>query len=305
MTKYILKRVASGLITIWFVMTLTFILMHSIPSDPFSGERAMDPVVKEALYEKYGLNKPKIVQYFQYLGNFLKGDFGVSYKKIGVETKDIIKSGFPNSAIIGLIAIGFIILLGIPFGIIAALKQNKVVDRVLMIFATLGATIPSFVIATMFLYIFNRKLGWVPSFGVKSWKGYIGPAIAIGVFSLSYVTRLTRSSLLEVLQQDYIRTARAKGISENVVIVKHALRNALIPIVTYVGPMIAGILTGSFVAEKVFGINGIGQLFTTSITDRDYSMIMGITVFYAVFLVIAVLLVDILYVIIDPRIKYE
>lgn len=305
MTRYILKRVLSAIITIWFIMTLTFILMHSIPGDPFTSERAMDETVKKAIYAKYGFDKPMYQQYFIYLGNFLKGDFGVSYQKKGITVSDIIESGFPKSRNIGIVAVVFIVAVGVPAGIIAALKQNKIFDHTAMLIATLGATVPSFVIATGYLYIFSKKLGLVPAFGVESWSGYIGPAIAIGVFSLSYVTRLTRSSLLEVLQQDYIRTARAKGLSEGVVIVKHGLRNALIPIVTYIGPMIAGILTGSFVAEKVFGISGIGQLFTTSITSRDYTLIMGITVFFAVLLVIAVLIVDIVYVIIDPRIKFE
>ncbi|QSX04717.1 ABC transporter permease [Sedimentibacter sp. zth1] len=305
MTRYILKRIFSAIITIWFVMTITFILMHNLPGDPFAGERAMDPVVRQSIDEQYGFDKPFIVQYVKYLGNFVTGDFGISFKKRGVETIKIIEAGFPYSARIGGAAIIGIVIFGILFGIIAALKQNKAFDRIAMVLATLGATIPSFVIATGFIYIFNRKLGLVPSYGVSSWKGYIGPAIAIGMFSLSYVTRLTRSSVLEVLQQDYIRTARAKGISEKVVIGKHALRNALIPIVTYVGPMIASILTGSFVAEKVFGISGIGQLFTTSITNRDYPVIMGVTVFFAMFLVVAVLIVDIVYVIIDPRIKFE
>lgn len=305
MTRYILKRVVSAIITIWFVMTITFILMHSIPGDPFASERAMDETVKRAIYGKYGFDKPLIQQYAIYLGNFLRGDFGVSYHKKGISTKDIISSGFPYSAVIGIVATGIIIVVGILSGIIAALKQNKIFDRVAMLLATLGATIPSFVIATGYIYIFSNKLGWVPTFGVDKWSGYIGPALAVGALSLSYVTRLTRSSLLDVLQQDYIRTARAKGLSECVVIGKHALRNALIPIVTYIGPMIAGILTGSFVAEKVFGIPGIGRLFTESITSRDYTLIMGVTVFFAVFLVISVLIVDIVYVIIDPRIKYE
>ncbi len=305
MTRYILKRVLSAVITIWFIMTITFILMHSIPGDPFASERAMDENVKKAIYAKYGFDKPLYQQYFIYLGNFLRGDFGVSFLKKGITTEKIISSGFPYSLNIGIIASIMVIAIGITAGIIAALKQNKIFDRVAMIFATLGATVPSFVIATGFLYIFSKLLGWVPAFGVNKWQGYIGPSIAIGMFSLSYVTRLTRSSLLEVLQQDYIRTARAKGLSEAVVIGKHALRNALIPIVTYIGPMIAGILTGSFVAEKVFGIPGIGQLFTTSITSRDYTLIMGITVFFSVLLVLCVLIVDIVYVIIDPRIKFE
>jgi len=286
-------------------MTLTFVMMHSIPGNPFSSERAMDETVKKAIFAKYGFDKPLYKQYFIYMGNFLKGDFGVSYSKKGINVSQIIGAGFPKSMNIGLVASVFIIVVGIPAGIMAALKQNKVFDRMAMVLATLGATLPSFVIATGYLYIFSKKLSLVPAFGLDSPLGYIGPAIAIGVFSLSYVTRLTRSSLLEVLQQDYIRTARAKGLSEGVVIVKHGLRNALIPIVTYLGPMIAAILTGGFVAEKVFGVPGIGQLFTTSITSRDYTMIMGITVFFAILLVAAVLIVDIVYVIIDPRIKFE
>lgn len=305
MARYILKRVISAIITIWFIMTLTFIMIHSIPGNPFSSERAMDETVKRAIFAKYGFDKPLYKQYLIYIGNFLRGDFGVSYSKKGISVSQIISAGFPKSMNIGLVASSFIIVLGISAGIMAALKQNKIFDRAAMVLATLGATVPSFVIATGYLYIFSKKLSLVPAYGVDSALGYIGPAIAIGVFSLSYVTRLTRSSLLDVLQQDYIRTARAKGLSEFVVIVKHGLRNALIPIVTYLGPMLAAILTGGFVAEKVFGVPGIGQLFTTSITSRDYTMIMGITVFYSVILIAAVLIVDIVYVIIDPRIKYE
>lgn len=305
MTRYILKRVFSAIITIWFIMTLTFLLMHSIPGDPFTAERAMNADIKAAVYAKYGFDKPLYQQYFIYLGNFLKGDYGVSFLKKGVTVKQVIDSGFPYSSMIGIVSAIMIVVVGVSAGIIAALKQNKAFDRIAMILATLGATVPSFVIATLYLYVFSKKLGMVPSYGLDKWSGYIGPAIAIGVFSLSYVTRLTRSSLLEVLQQDYIRTARAKGLSEVVVIGKHALRNSLIPIVTYLGPMIASILTGSFVAEKVFGIPGIGQLFTTSIQSRDYTLIMGITIFFSVLLVLSVLIVDIVYVLIDPRIKYE
>ena len=305
MGRYILKRVASSVVTIWFIMTLTFILMKSIPGDPFTSPRAMQPEVKAAVYAKYGLDKPMFEQYITYLKNYAKGDFGVSFKKIGLTTKQIIEGGFPYSLKIGGWASLFIIVVGIFFGIVAALRQNQFSDRVLMIISTLGATIPSFVFATLYLYAFSKKLGWAPSFGVGTWKHYVGPVLCIGMFSLSYVVRLTRTSVLDVLQQDYIRTARAKGLSEFTVIGKHALRNALIPVVTYVGPMIAGIVTGSFVIEKVFGIAGIGSLFTTSILNRDYTLIMGVTVFFGVFLVVAVLIVDIVYVLIDPRIKYD
>lgn len=305
MTRYILKRVLSAIITIWFIMTITFILMHSIPGDPFASEKAKNPIIKQALDAKYGFDKPYIVQYAIYLKNFIKGDFGVSFQKKGYTADQVIMAGFPTTATIGIIASVMVMVFGISAGIIAAIKQNRIFDRAAMIFATLGATVPSFVIATAYLFLFSKVLGWVPSFGVSSWKGFIGPAIAIGVFQLSYVTRLTRSSMLDVMQQDYIRTARAKGLSEVVVIGKHGLKNALIPIVTYIGPMIANVITGSFVAETVFGVPGIGQLFTTSIQSRDYTLIMGITVFFAILLVAFVLVVDLIYVLIDPRIKFE
>ena len=254
---------------------------------------------------KYGLDKPFIEQYGAYMRNYMHGDFGISFMKKGITTNDIISAGFPYSLAIGIWASLVILGFGIFFGIIAALRQNKFVDRVLMVLSTLGATIPSFVFATGFLYLFSKILGWVPSFGVNSWKGYIGPVIVSALFSLAYVVRLTRTSTLDVLNQDYIRTARAKGLPEWKVLGKHALRNALLPVVTYIGPMFAALITGSFVVEKVFGIPGIGNLFTNSILNRDYTLIMGITVFFSVILVICILVVDILYVLIDPRIKYQ
>lgn len=196
-------------------------------------------------------------------------------------------------------------LFGIAAGILAALRQNRFVDRFLMVLSTLGSTIPSFVFATLYLFLFSKILGLVPAFGVKPWTGYIGPVLVTAVFSMAFVTRLMRTSMIEELNQDYIRTARAKGISEFKVVAKHAMRNAILPVVTYVGPMIAMVVTGSFVIEKVFGIPGIGSLFTSSVLTRDYTLIMGITVFFSVFLVFCTLVVDILYVFVDPRIKYE
>lgn len=305
MLKYIFKRSLAAVITIWFVITITFLIMHNLPGSPFTGARGLPDETRVALESKYGLDKPLGIQYITYIGNFLTGDFGVSYLKRGVTTRAIISSGFPYSAKIGLLAAAIIISCGIFFGVYAALKQNKLSDRLAMLLATLGTTIPSFVLATFYLYIFNKKLGLVPSFGAQSFRDYIGPAVAIGAFSLAFITRLTRTSMLEVLQQDYIRTARAKGLSNYVVMTRHALRNALIPVVTYIGPCIADIVTGSFVVEKVFGIPGIGCLFTTSILNRDYSLILGVTVFYGVLLVVMVLIVDILYVLIDPRIKFD
>jgi oligopeptide transport system permease protein len=305
MKKYIIKRIFSAVLTILFIITITFFLMKAIPGDPFNADKMPNGAIREAIFAKYGLDKPVYVQYFKYLSNFIKGDFGVSYTKQGLTVDRIIREGFPYSLMIGVYACTLIIIVGISMGIICALRQNKLIDKIAMVMATLGATIPSFVLATGFLYLFSSVLGWVPSFGVDDPKGYIGPVIVIGAFSMSFITRLTRTSILETMQQDYIRTARAKGISEFKVIGKHALRNALLPIVTYIGPMVASIVTGSFVIEKVFGIPGIGSLFTISILNRDYTLIMGTTVFFAVFLVFTILIVDILYVFIDPRIKYE
>ncbi len=305
MDKYILKRIFSAALTILFIITITFFLMKAIPGDPFSAEKMPNAIIREAVFAKYGLDKPVYVQYFKYLSNSIRGDFGVSFTKQGLTVDRIIKDGFPYSLMIGTYSCALIIVVGILMGIVCALRQNKLIDRFVMVLSTLGATIPSFVLATGFLYLFSAALGWVPSFGIEDPKGYIGPVLVIGAFSMSFVTRLTRTSILDVMQQDYIRTARAKGISEFKVIGKHALRNALLPIVSYIGPMIASILTGSFVIEKVFGIPGIGSLFTISILNRDYTLIMGTTVFFAIFLVLTVLVVDILYVFIDPRIKYE
>lgn len=305
MIRYILKRVVAALITIWFIMTLTFVLMYAIPGSPISTEKVYDVALQQALEEKFGLNKPLHERYVKCLVDYAHGDFGISYLKIGLTTNEIIASGFPYSLRIGIYASGLIVLFGIAAGILAALRQNRFVDRFLMVLSTLGSTIPSFVFATLYLFLFSKILGLDPAFGVKPWTGYIGPVLVTSVFSMAFVTRLMRTSMIEELNQDYIRTARAKGISEFKVVAKHAMRNAILPVVTYVGPMIAMVVTGSFVIEKVFGIPGIGSLFTSSVLTRDYTLIMGITVFFSVFLVFCTLVVDILYVFVDPRIKYE
>ena len=305
MIRYILTRVVAALITSWFIMTLTFVLMYAIPGSPISTEKVYDVALQQALEEKFGLNKPLHERYVKCLVDYAHGDFGISYLKIGLTTNEIIASGFPYSLRIGIYASGLIVLFGIAAGILAALRQNRFVDRFLMVLSTLGSTIPSFVFATLYLFLFSKILGLVPAFGVKPWTGYIGPVLVTSVFSMAFVTRLMRTSMIEELNQDYIRTARAKGISEFKVVAKHAMRNAILPVVTYVGPMIAMVVTGSFVIEKVFGIPGIGSLFTSSVLTRDYTLIMGITVFFSVFLVFCTLVVDILYVFVDPRIKYE
>lgn len=301
-----MKRIFSMILTLFFISMLTFTLMHSIPGGPFTSERALTPDLEKALNQKYGLDDPLYLQYYRYMkGIITQGDFGISFHKKGLSVNTMLEQGFPHSGIIGIGATLLIILIGIPLGIIAAVNQNTLTDRSLMILATLGVTIPSFVLATGFLYLFSNRLGWMPSYGASDWKGYLGPMVTVGGFSMAYVIRLMRSSMIEVLHSDYIKTARAKGLSEFTVMTRHGLRNAIIPVVTYLGPMLAGLLTGSFVIEKVFAIPGIGNLFVNYITNRDYTVIMGITFFYSIFLVGAVLAVDIIYAIIDPRIKYD
>lgn len=305
MFRYSLKRIVSMFITLFLVATITFCLMHAIPGGPFTSERNLTPEIEQALKEKYNLNAPLYEQYLNYMADLAKGDLGVSYKKKGVTVNDIIIQTFPASAQIGILAVVLILLIGIPLGILSALKQNSAVDYVIMIIATIGVTIPSFVVGAFIMYIFAGKLAWIPAGGLDEWKSYIGPVIALAGFSVAYVTRLTRSSMLEVLRQDYVRTARANGLSKWRVIGKHALKNALIPVVTYIGPMIASILTGSFVVEKIFAIPGMGKYFVESVTNRDYTVLMGITIFYAAIYILMVFVVDIAYGLIDPRIKLK
>lgn len=304
MGKYILSRLASALLTIILIATITFFMMHAIPGGPFTREKPVPDAIMKVLEAKYHLDDPLLKQYADYMVGLFTFNLGPSFSKIGVSVNDLILGGLPASAKIGFFATIIIVVLGIPAGIISALKQNSKFDYAIMFMATMGVTIPSFVVATLIIYIFAGKLGWLPTFGLSSPLGYIGPTIALAGYSLSYVARLTRSSMLEVLRQDYIRTAKANGIPEYRVMMRYALKNALIPVVTYLGPMVAAIMTGSFVIEKIFAIPGIGQYFVESITNRDYTTIMGITVFYAIFYIIMVLIVDVLYAVIDPRIKF-
>ncbi|MDO4547548.1 MAG: ABC transporter permease [Clostridia bacterium] len=305
MGRYIIKRVGTMILTLFMIALVTFTLMKVVPGGPFTQDKQLPQAVIDALNEKYNLNDPLYKQFFDYIGGFLRFDLGPSFKYQGKTVNDFIENGFPYSGRLGLITLAFVLLTSIPMGIVAALKNGKWQDMVLLTIATLGVTIPSFVIATGLMYIFSFRLGWFPTYGVDSWKGYILPMLALGGYSVSFIARLMRSSLLEVMGQDYIRTARAKGISETRVVVKHALRNALIPVITVLGPTIANLLTGSFVIEKIFAIPGMGSYFVNSVTQRDYTTIMGMTVFYAAFLISMVFIVDIFYCLIDPRIKYD
>ncbi len=305
MAKFLAKRIAMSLITLFLITLLTFILMHAVPGGPFTGEKQVSKAVLDALNEKYKLNDPLWKQFIDYVGGLLRFDLGPSFKYQGKTVNDFIENGFPYSAKLGGITLIFVLLASIPMGIISALKNGKWQDMLLMALATIGVTIPSFVIATALIYVFSFKLQWTPVYGVDTWKGFILPVIAMGGYSVSFLARLMRSSLLDVMGQDYIRTARAKGISETRVIVKHALRNALIPVVTVLGPTVANLLTGSFVIEKIFAIPGMGGYFVNSVTQRDYTTIVGMTVFYAAFLIAMVFIVDLFYCLIDPRIRYD
>ena len=305
MAKYILKRIATSIITLWAVITITFFMLRLLPGGPFTGERNIPEAIMQNLEVKYGLDKPLFEQYGLYLKNLLQGDLGESMKYAGKEVSEIISYSFPSSAKLGVVVISIALIFGITLGIIAALKYNSWPDSLCMVLATLGVTIPSFVLATVLMYIFGVKYKLLPVTGLNSPVSYILPALALGGYSIAFISRLTRSKLLETLNSDYIRTARAKGVSGFKVIVKQALRNTLIPIITYLGPLIAGILTGSFVVEKIFAIPGLGREFVNTISNRDYTVIMGVTVFYSSILIICNLLVDLLYGIIDPRIKLD
>lgn len=306
MGRFLVKRIISMIITLFLITTITFSLMHAIPGGPFTKERRLPETIERALIKKYKLDDPVWKQYLDYMGGVLKGDLGPSFKYEGQTTNSLIRDGFPTSAKLGTLAVLLVVILGIPFGIISALNKNKWQDYTVMIMATLGVTIPNFVIATVLIYIFANKLGWLPTFGTEAgWKSFILPVIALSGYAVSFVSRLTRSSMLEILQQDYIKTARAKGLPETVVIYKHALKNALIPVVTYLGPLFAAIITGSFVVEKIFALPGTGRHFVQSITNRDYTVIMGMTIFFSILLVSIMLVVDLSYGLIDPRIKVD
>jgi len=303
--KYILKRLGLMVLTLFMVLLLTFIIMHAVPGGPYTSQKKLPEAIEAALNEKYKLNDPLYKQFFDYLMGVLRFDLGPSFKYEALSVNDLIMQGFPTSATLGLLSMCFILLVSIPLGVFAALKNNKWQDTLLMFFSTLGVTVPSFVVSSLLLYFFALKLGWFPVFGVDSWKGYVLPAIALSGFTLAFITRLMRSSLLEVMGQDFIRTARSKGLSEPRIVIKHGMRNAMIPVITILGPMFASLLMGSFVVEKIFALPGMGRHFVQSITNRDYTAIMGFTLFYATILVGIIFIVDILYCLIDPRIKLD
>jgi oligopeptide transport system permease protein len=301
MVFYIVKRVLLAIFTIFLVITITFFAMKAIPGGPFLSEKAPSPAVQAALEKKYGLDKPIMEQYVTYLGDVLQGDFGPSIKNRGREVSDLIFEGFKTSGKNGIIAAGVAIVMGLFLGALAAVFHNKFADKIIMVLTTASIAMPSFVLATILLLLFCIKLPVFPANG-NSALGLVLPIASLAFYPMAYITRLTRSSMLDVLGQDYIRTARAKGVAPNKVLFKHALKNAVTPVITYVGPMIAFILTGSLVIEKIFAVPGLGKYFYSSIINRDYPMIMGTTIFLATLMVIMTLISDILYKVVDPRV---
>ena len=302
---YILKRFGLAILTVWVVITVTFFVMHAVPGGPFLSEKAISESALKALEAKYGMDKPLMVQYFTYLKDIVtKFDFGPSLKQRGREVIDIIADGMKTSAKLGLIAAFIALVEGVVLGAVAALRRNKIVDKIIMVITTAFVSMPSFIMGALLLIAFVIKLKWFPGNGAAS-GGLILPIITLSLYPMAYITRLTRSSMLDVLGQDYIRTARAKGVEKWKIIFGHAMKNSLIPVITYFGPMLAYIVTGSIVVEQIFAVPGIGRQFVSSIINRDYPMIMGTTIILAILIVVMNMVSDILYKVVDPRIKLD
>ncbi|MGC8826688.1 MAG: ABC transporter permease [Anaerolineae bacterium] len=323
MTKYIIRRLLWGIPVLFFVILVVFILVRFLPGGPFdfAGEKQLPPSVVKNLEAKYHLNDPLWKQFVDYLWNVVRGDLGPSFRYRNRTVNDIIAEGLPVSAQLGMLAMLIAIGIGIPLGIIAALRQNTIVDYAATFFAIVGVSIPAIVMGPLLIWIFALKLQWfpvsrwgaqppyflgfLPKPDITFWRHAILPAFTLGTGLSASIARLTRASLLQVIREDYIRTARAKGLAERLVIFRHALKNSMIPVVTILGPMFAAVLTGTFVVEQIFAIPGLGKHFVTSIGNRDYPVILGTTLLYGVAIVIANLLVDIVYAWLDPRIRFD
>ena len=310
MLAYTTKRLIAGLITIWFIATATFIAMHQVPGDPLMNDKAVSAEIRKNLERKYGLDKTTTEQYFIFMGNMLKGDFGISFTQQNRKVNDIIRDHFPVSATLGLMAIFFAAVGGILWGALTAIYRNRLPDIIIMFLVILGISVPSFVFAALgqlLLVNINSLIGYslIPVAGWGTLSHMIMPSLVLGLGSMALLTRLMRSSMLEVINEEYIKTARAKGLSPMRIFFKHQIRNAILPVVTVLGPQIAAITTGGFVVELVFAIPGLGRYFVQAVQQLDYTVIMGTTVFYGAFLVLMVILVDILYGFIDPRVRLK
>jgi len=305
MFRFIIRRSLWLILVLFVVLLITFVLMHLVPGGPWDREKALAPKVVEALNARYGLDKPLWEQFLNYMGGVLHGDLGISYSRSDRTVTSILLEGLPKTATLGLLAFILAQAIGIPFGMAAALKQNSLIDYISVLFATIFASIPGFVLGILLMIIFSVSLHWLPTSGWGSVQQLIMPVLCLAALPAAQSARITRASTLDVMRQDYIRTARSKGLMENVVRVRHIFRNSLIPVVTVAGPELANLVTGSFIIENLFAIPGIGRLFVQGIGARDYSLIMGSILFYAITIAILNLAVDILYAAIDPRIRYD
>ena len=305
MISLLLKRLIHGVIVLWAVATLTFTLLRLAPGGPFDSERKLPPEILANLEAKYHLNEPLIEQYFGYLAGIARGDLGPSYKYLDRGVTEIIGDTLPTSAVLGGLAIVFALSISFPIGLFAAYYRDSLIDRFCLFVATLGISLPNFILGALLIWAVALQLGWLQAGRWDHWSSAILPTITLGAAPAAYLAALLRSTLVETFGEDFVRTARAKGLKESAVIAKHALANSLIPVLTVIGPLIATLLTGSFVVEYVFAIPGMGRFFITAVTDRDYPLIMGVTLVYTAILVGANFLVDILYGYVDPRIRSE
>ena len=307
---YILKRLAQGILTVWFIATATFFAMHNVPGDPLTNDRAMTETTRANLEAKYGLDQPVFTQYLIFLGNLSRGDFGISFTQENRQVNDIIREHFPVSAILGILAVIFAATGGVLFGALTALYRNRLPDYIIMFLVIMGISVPSFVVAALSqlsLVTLNNLVGFtiIPVAGWGTVLHMLVPALVLGLSTMAYLTRLMRSSMLEVTSSDYVRTAKSKGVPATRIFTRHQLRNAILPVITVLGPAIAAITTGGFVVELVFAIPGLGRYFVEAVQQLDYTVIMGTTVFYGAFLVFMVILVDVVYSFIDPRVRLE
>jgi oligopeptide transport system permease protein len=305
MFAYIIQRLLWTVPVLLAVATITFGLMHAVPGGPWDRSKQLSPPARENLDRAYGLDRPLYEQFGDYLLGLAQGDLGVSLRNQNRPVSDILSDGLRVSATLGLLALALSVALGVSLGVAAALWRNSAIDFATVAFATAAASVPSFILGMLLLVVFTTKLHWLPSSGWGSPEQAVMPVLALSALPAAYIARVTRASMLEVLEQDYVRTARAKGLRERAVVLRHLLRNALIPVLTVIGPLAAMLVTGSFIVEELFAIPGIGGTFVTSISARDYGVVMGTTLVYTSIVVIANLAVDLLYAIVNPRIRYE
>ncbi len=305
MAAYIFRRLLWALPVLIAVAVVTFVLMHQVPGGPWDGSQRLPEQAKENLDAAYGLDEPLWKQLGTYFGNLAQGDLGVSFRGANRPVSDILADGVRVSATLAAFALVVSVAVGVTLGVFSALRQNSLLDYVAVGFASVGASVPSFILGMLLLILFTGNLGWLPSSGWGSPQQAVMPVLALSALPAAFIARVTRASMLDVLSQDYVRTARAKGLRERAVVLRHALRNALIPVLTVIGPLAAVLVTGSFIVEELFAIPGVGRAFVTSIGERDYGVIMGITLFYTVVVIVANLAVDVLYAVVDPRIRYR